>query len=222
LVCCAFATIAVGRTDAYVGVLPYVGCWATTGLAAIIGWRAAQALQLPGTLEQLIGAAVAAFASILLCTAAAGVVGILAFWSVLAGQIVLAIWLVTLTPYLAHRPQARGVLLDGRGRPDPVLAAPMAIAGSIVVLAIAYGTWYSPLTLYDSVSYHLHFAARWVQDGALEIIPTPFSDIPGVCPGERRALVRVADAAVSRRPVRAHGTAAARAARGCRVVRHRT
>jgi hypothetical protein len=49
------------------------------------------------------------------------------------------------------------------------VAATLAFAG-------AFALTHAPLTLYDSLSYHLHFAARWVQDARLSIIPTPFSD----------------------------------------------
>ena len=56
----------------------------------------------------------------------------------------------------------------------PVL--PVAVAASASAFLLAFAVWHAPLTLYDSVSYHLFFAGRWVQDHALTIIPTPFSD----------------------------------------------
>ncbi len=49
-------------------------------------------------------------------------------------------------------------------------------AATLVAFSLAFAAVSAPLTLYDSLSYHLHFAARWVQDGLVQIIPTPFSD----------------------------------------------
>lgn len=68
-----------------------------------------------------------------------------------------------------------------RYEPDEstALDAPSWVVGILVALlafAVAFAFTHAPLTLYDSLSYHLFFAARWVQDHALTIIPTPFSD----------------------------------------------
>jgi hypothetical protein len=46
----------------------------------------------------------------------------------------------------------------------------------MLAFIVAVGLVQSPLTLYDSVSYHLVFPARWLQDQRLSIVPTPFSD----------------------------------------------
>lgn len=54
----------------------------------------------------------------------------------------------------------------------PIVAAGVALT----VLVIANGLVHSPATAYDSLSYHLFFPARWIQDHHLSIIPTPFSD----------------------------------------------
>jgi hypothetical protein len=62
-----------------------------------------------------------------------------------------------------------------RETPDVPTAA-IAIVASLIAFAIAFAATHAPLTLYDSVSYHLFFAARWVQDHAIAIIPTPFGD----------------------------------------------
>src|SRR5262249_39366269 len=56
--------------------------------------------------------------------------------------------------------------------PAPIVGAGLALAA----LAAAYALTHAPLTLYDSLSYHLFFAARWLQDRAVSIVPTPFSD----------------------------------------------
>lgn len=60
-------------------------------------------------------------------------------------------------------------------KPGPAIAA-ISIVGALLVFGLAYGITHAPLTLYDSVSYHLFFPARWLQDRALSILPTPFSD----------------------------------------------
>ena len=59
---------------------------------------------------------------------------------------------------------------------DAFPIAAVAIVAAFIAFACAFAVWRAPLTLYDSVSYHLHFAARWVQDHTIAIIPTPFSD----------------------------------------------
>ena len=46
----------------------------------------------------------------------------------------------------------------------------------MLAFIVTVGLVQSPLTLYDSVSYHLVFPARWLQDRRLSIVPTPFSD----------------------------------------------
>ena len=65
--------------------------------------------------------------------------------------------------------------------PDaPIVAAtPVLLAivlCPIVVFVVTAGLTQSPLTLYDSLSYHLLFPARWLQEHRLSIVPTPFSD----------------------------------------------
>lgn len=73
---------------------------------------------------------------------------------------------------------ARPVTVDSSETPaarsSPI---PLGFAGAIVALAIPFAVTHAPFTLYDSISYHLFFAARWVQDHAIAIIPTPFSDV---------------------------------------------
>jgi hypothetical protein len=52
----------------------------------------------------------------------------------------------------------------------------LAFAAAVVVIVVGYGFIHSPLTAYDSLSYHLFFPARWLQEHRLFIIATPFSD----------------------------------------------
>ncbi len=60
---------------------------------------------------------------------------------------------------------------------DPSMAAPIGAIGALLAFAVAFAVSRAPFTLYDSLSYHLFFAGRWVQDRAISIIPTPFSDV---------------------------------------------
>jgi dolichyl-phosphate-mannose-protein mannosyltransferase len=57
----------------------------------------------------------------------------------------------------------------------PVL--PVAVCAALLSFGAGFAVTHAPLTLYDSVSYHLFFAARWLQDRTFSIIPTPFSDV---------------------------------------------
>jgi hypothetical protein len=52
----------------------------------------------------------------------------------------------------------------------------VALGSGLVALALGFAATHAPLTLYDAPSYHLYFAARWLQDHAVSILPTPFSD----------------------------------------------
>ncbi len=56
----------------------------------------------------------------------------------------------------------------------PMLLAVVLVP--ILAFIVATGLHQSPLTLYDSLSYHLFFPARWLQEHRLSIVPTPFSD----------------------------------------------
>ncbi len=57
---------------------------------------------------------------------------------------------------------------------------------AVVAIVVGYGLIHSPLTAYDSLSYHLFLPARWLQEHGLSIIATPFSDeAQAYAPGER-------------------------------------
>jgi hypothetical protein len=51
-----------------------------------------------------------------------------------------------------------------------------AVLCPVLAFVVAAGLRDSPLTLYDSLSYHLLFPARWLQEHRLFLIATPFSD----------------------------------------------
>jgi hypothetical protein len=122
-------------------------------------------------LGQSVRAAVVFFAIVASCGLVLGALSSLTLGRfVFAEALVLAVAL--LVPRAAPRHPAE--------EPDEsALDAPSWVVGIIVALlafAVAFASTHAPLTLYDSLSYHLFFAARWVQDHAVTIIPTPFSD----------------------------------------------
>jgi len=60
--------------------------------------------------------------------------------------------------------------------PTPVPIPVVVVLVPLVAFVVAVGVLRSPLTLYDGLSYHLVFPARWLQESALSIVQTPFSD----------------------------------------------
>ena len=60
--------------------------------------------------------------------------------------------------------------------PSRVSLIGLAAASALVAFAIGFAATHAPRTLYDALSYHLYFPARWLQDQAISIVATPFSD----------------------------------------------
>lgn len=113
-----------------------------------------------------IRTAVVATAIVVACTGALGAAGRLAIGPVLAVQ-----------GFMCGAALMLGVRLNTSATSAPRLPpAAVAIVGTGLAFALAFGATHAPFTLYDSLSYHLFFAGRWVQDHALTVIPTPFSD----------------------------------------------
>jgi hypothetical protein len=111
-------------------------------------------------------AAIICFAIVVSTVLILGAVGAFTISSVLAFEIgVLAIAL-----RFRHAPAAARA--DGNVYPLLVLG----IATAMAAFVVGMGAGHSPLTAYDSLSYHLYFPARWLQDHRLFIVPTPFSD----------------------------------------------
>jgi hypothetical protein len=111
--------------------------------------------------------AIVCFASIVLSGLVLGAVGLLTISAMLTWQIVqLAIAWFWPTE---HRTFARS---DHGWQTTFVIG----IGVAIVAFVIGMGAGHSPLTAYDSLSYHLFFPARWLHDHRIFIVPTPFSD----------------------------------------------
>ena len=121
--------------------------------------------------EQAVRVAVAA-PRLSSCGLALGAVGQLTTASFIAAQSAIFAGACALAVWSGRR--------DSNARtPDPVsIPAPAAgLAGALLAFALAFAVTHAPFTLYDSLSYHLFFSARWLQDRALSIIATPFSDV---------------------------------------------
>jgi hypothetical protein len=168
LAVCTCATALLAGTLDY-GVRALVTFGVALSLALVTGWRVARAFGAAGIVEGAITSAVASLAVIVVCMMAAGAFGYLTVAAVLAAHAVTA----SCTFFGPARRWETVPFCDAVDIPVSVIALVL----SLMVFAVAFGIWHSPLTLYDSLSYHLYFAARWIQDHAITIIPTPFSDV---------------------------------------------
>jgi hypothetical protein len=101
---------------------------------------------------------------------------------VLGGLVLGSLGMITLRFYLLFFAGCFAVsrlFQTGGWRTAAVPNLPVVMAAVLVpaiVFVVTVGLLESPLTLYDSLSYHLFFPARWLQEHRLSIIPTPFSD----------------------------------------------
>jgi hypothetical protein len=153
----------------YQAVGAYVGFWLLAALAVLTASSVTRRAFPPaGQADTIIRIAVLSFAVIVLCGLALGSSGRLA-----------------LTPYLVLEAALLGssMFLESRRRPAPAprqYLVPLPVVGvtaAMLAFVAGFAMTHSPLTLYDSLSYHLFFAARWLQDQRLSIIQTPFSDV---------------------------------------------
>jgi hypothetical protein len=144
----------------------YLWFWLLGTCAAVASWRAARRVW-PD--DALSGALIRT--------------STIAFALVVAGEMLLgALGQIRLLPHL--------LLFGVVGAASLMLAAPparlripnraplllLAALAPMLIFIVATGVTRSPLTLYDSLSYHLVFPARWLLDHRLSIVPTPFSD----------------------------------------------
>src|SRR6266851_5503103 len=160
---------ALGWYLGYQAVGAYVGFWLLAALAVMTASSVThRAFPPAGQADTIIRITVLSFAVVVLCGLVLGGSGLLA-----------------LTPYLVLEAALLGssMFLEPRHRPAPAprqYLAPLAVVGvtaAMLAFIVGFAMTHSPLTLYDSLSYHLFFAARWLQDHRLSIIPTPFSDV---------------------------------------------
>jgi hypothetical protein len=164
----AAANLVLGWRSGYHALGAYLAFWCLASIVLTTSWNVVSRLfRSASRAEAGVRIAVVAFAIVVFCGLVLGALGQLTIRGYFAAESALlcASWLLPAG--------------EGDPFPDAPLAAPaliVGIGGALVAFALAYAVAHAPLTLYDALSYHLFFAARWVQDHALSIIPTPFSD----------------------------------------------
>jgi hypothetical protein len=124
-----------------------------------------------GLADTLIRTAVVAFAMIVLSGLVLGVAGLLTLPIVCVLSMAMLAGSAFLKTPAGHPSASRDGLTSAS------LIPIVGLLAALLAFMIGFGATHSPLTLYDSLSYHLFFSARWLQDHRLSIIPTPFSDV---------------------------------------------
>lgn len=163
----ALTNLAFGWYLGYHAPASYLTFWALCWLIAGAAVR----------LERIAGAARGAADRILR-------IGVIAFALVTLGCILLG-FTGTITPIALTAFAALAFAAawwSARDRPprspfDPQI--PWLVFATLVALlafVVGFGALQSPLTLYDSLSYHLYFPARWLLAHRITIVPTSFSD----------------------------------------------
>ena len=147
---------------------PYVVFWASAALVLLSAATLTRASgDWGGWPDAIARAGVLTFAITVLVGALLGAAGLVGpLWYLLAEIVILG--LVSLLPARETRASA----LPWQTLPLAVVA----VVAALLLFMVPYGATHAPLTQYDSLSYHLYFPARWLQDHRLSIIPTPFSD----------------------------------------------
>jgi Dolichyl-phosphate-mannose-protein mannosyltransferase len=145
----------------------YLWFWTLCGLAGIAACRLARSVfAWAGVADAIVRVGIIIFAGVVLAGLTLGSVGLL-------GTV----------PYLCLFGAAFAASLTLKKPRDsadvalPTVPIPIAaVLLPLLVCIVAVGLVQSPLTLYDSLSYHLVFPARWLQEHRISIVPTPFSD----------------------------------------------
>ena len=145
----------------------YVSFWILSASVALTGVTVGRFFPWNGVIDAVIRFGVVAFAVIVLAGLVLGGVGLLAVPAY--GILLVALFCSSLLVKSLRPPV---VLAAVPNLPSWVVAA----SATMFAFVVAYGISQSPLTLYDSLSYHLLFPARWLQEHRLSIIATPFSD----------------------------------------------
>src|SRR5947208_777172 len=167
------ANLAVGFAAGYRTLSVYLSFWFLAALALLTARRVVRHVWPAHTANRAIRTAVVAFAVIVGCGLGLGAARLL---TVAGFAIAEAILFAASYVWLRDAPEDP----SDRDRSDVIVSVPagvVGVVGALAAFAIVFSATHAPATLYDSLSYHLFFAARWVQDRAISIIPTPFSDI---------------------------------------------
>ena len=162
--------VAVGWSLGYRSVSEYLTFALLGASVAMTAWRITRHFfAWHGVADALVRIGVVSFAIIVACGLVLGGLGYLT----LTMFCVLAVAALIATAFLTPSPGSAFGALDPAALAIPVVA----LLAALVAFMVGFGATHSPLTLYDSLSYHLFFPARWLQDHRLSIIPTPFSDV---------------------------------------------
>ena len=163
----AVAHLGLGWYLGFHSVLAYCSFWILCALAGISAWRLVRSVfPWAGLADAVVRASIVAFAAIVLAGLALGslsLLGTVPYLCLFAAGFAASLLLKTpLDPVDISLPRV----------PIPILA----VLVPLLAFILAVGLVQSPLTLYDSLSYHLVFPARWLHEHRLSIIQTPFSD----------------------------------------------
>jgi hypothetical protein len=170
LVCGVLAVthLALGWRLGFQSPSAYLVSWVFFAIVGLPAWRLARAFSPPaGFVDLAIRTAVLSFAATVFAGLTLGglhLIGIVAYLCLFAA-------LAVASRLFAVR--------EREGAAEPPNRRPIGVAAVLIPLlafVVAVGVVRSPLTLYDGLSYHLVFPARWLQESSLSIIQTPFSD----------------------------------------------
>jgi hypothetical protein len=179
----ALTNVGLGWYLGYRSFTAYLAFWLLSAFVVAASVRLARgAFGASGLADTIVRSAVVAFALIVLGGLTLGSVGAIApgpYLLFFAGCLALS-WLIGAGNPRHHEqrdtePMAGVDLETARYRRTAAVVI-AAVLVPALVFVVAVGLIESPLTLYDSLSYHLLFPARWLQEHRLSIVPTPFSD----------------------------------------------
>ena len=163
---CALTSLLLGWSIGFRDLAAYVVFWALGASVGVSAMRIVRRLfPWRGLVDAIVRGASIAFALIVAAGFLLGVTGLIGP----IAYLILAAACVAVTTRLRTATRAPQVVADPPLHLAIVLCAMLAFV-------VAVGLVQSPLTLYDSLSYHLLFPARWLQEHRLSIVPTPFSD----------------------------------------------
>ncbi len=161
--------VPIGWHLGYQSIGSYLLFWVSCALVLLSAVALARAgVAWRGWPDALTRIAVLAFAITVFVGAILGAAGLVTpLWYIVVLAVIFA---------LVCRLSARRVVRPTALRVEALPVGTAAVLAALLMFLVAYGATHAPLTQYDSLSYHLFFPGRWLQDHRLSIIPTPFSD----------------------------------------------
>lgn len=129
-----------------------------------------------GHLERFVAAFVIGASLVVLIGIALGMLGGYRYATVLLAGWILLLAVGTIGGWRRERSVPPRGLREKRGRDgreDRIVH--LLLAGAAVLHAVNLAVaLFAPPTAFDAISYHLTFAAKWLQEGRLVLVPTPF------------------------------------------------